>query len=103
MSRRILLRLARGNIAKRAGVALDVNEAEAFREELLDYNRSGLTQAEQQQVAAEYAKALMRIADNPRYGDQYLRRILIDENFDLLPGQAFSGPQPDWTTGWSAH
>jgi hypothetical protein len=39
--------VVRANIAKRAGVALDVNEAEAFRQELLDYSRSGLTQAEQ--------------------------------------------------------
>jgi RHS repeat-associated protein len=98
-----LAQVVERNIAKRAGVALDVNEAEAFREELLEYERSDLTQDERQQIAVEYAKALTRIANNPRYGDQYLRRILIDENFDLLPGHAYSGPQPDWTSGWSPH
>ena len=98
-----LSQVAQRNLAsKPRSVGLEVNEAEAFREELLAYRRSGLTEAEQKRIAVDYAKTLYRIGEHPKYGDAYLRRILIHENFELLPGQAYAGPQPDWASGWTA-
>jgi hypothetical protein len=95
-----LAQTARGNLSNGTGIASDVNEAEAYRQELLEYQRSGLSPVEQRIIALDYARTLDKIGANPKFGDIYLRRILIDENFELLPQHAFHGSMPDWTAGW---
>jgi RHS repeat-associated protein len=98
-----LSQVAESNIAKNPrGVAEDVNEAEALREELLQYQRSGLSGAEQEYIAEDYKRVLEKIGSHSRFGDVYLRRILIEQNFQLLPGHAFSGPSPNWTSTWTS-
>jgi RHS repeat-associated protein len=86
-----------GNIPQ-SDLGGQVAEAEAYRSELLHYQQSGLTQEEQQQVAVEYARRLDNISQYGKLGETYLKRILIYENFGLLPGDAYGGPTPDWLT-----
>ena len=79
-------------------MAAYVSEAEAYREELLLQNiqRTGLSSIEQEFVAGEYKKRLLDLENAGPRGQHYLRRILIYEDFSLLPGDARVGPVPGW-------
>jgi hypothetical protein len=62
-----------------------VSEAEAYREELLNHERTGVSQSEQQLLAGRYRQQLLTLEQAGARGDHYLRRMLIYEDFTLLP------------------
>lgn len=73
-----------------------VNEAEAYRAELLNYERTGISSADQQFLAGRYRQQLLTLEGQGARGDYYLRRILIYEDFSLLPQDARVVPVPGW-------
>jgi hypothetical protein len=74
-----------------------VNEAEAYRAELLNYQRTGISTADQQFLAGRYRQQFLTLEGQGARGDFYLRRILIYEDFSLLPRDTRIGPVPAWT------
>jgi len=87
--------LGHGNYA-RTDLGGHVNEAEAYREELLNVDRTGMSESDQLFIAGEYRKELLSIESYGSAGQYYLRNILIYESFALRPQDSYMGPIPTW-------
>jgi hypothetical protein len=89
--------LGTGNFAHwRSEVGGIVNEAEAYRAELLQYEDTGVSKVEMDFIAGRYKQQLIGLEQAGTRGDQYLRRILIHEDFTLMSGDRRIGPVPGW-------
>jgi hypothetical protein len=89
--------LGAGNYAHwRSDVGGVVNEAEAYRAELLQSQRTGVSKTEMDLIAGRYRQQLLTLEQSGARGAQYLRRILIYEDFTLMPGDMRVGPVPSW-------
>jgi hypothetical protein len=77
-----------------ADIGGTVNEAEAYRAELLNYQRTGISTADQQFLAGRYRQQFLTLEGQGARGDFHLRRILIYEDFSLLPRPSQPIPKP---------